>query len=935
MRHARVDKDAGPDNIGSIGVPGGPTTEIRPHESSMSTLSTSIVQLGFVSERDVEEALARQVMYGGDLGSNLLELGVVSETDLLEALADASGLPKAPGGELPIASEDARKALPEELIRRHRVHPAGVAGETLELVVTEPLAPQLEKELAECAGRHLTTSIAPRIRVDEAIARDFGAELPDRSASILKRLAGTAKLAPIEPGVTVDFKQLPRPQSVPPMQFAGAALEGFDIPTGPPPLDYEELKTSYQETAKAPSADRGATGHHRGPYTAAMAERALFEARGPDGLLRAFFDFAAQYFEYTALFIVRGNEAVGRLSRGPGAPERRMRSIRVPLDLPSAFSRVKKAGAWTLVRLRAGGIEGGITTDLRRPTGRKILLLPVVLRERMVILLYGDHGNADVDLGSIGDVISFAPLVSAALEHAILQKKRGAHAASSLVPRPPLKETFARPTRQSRAQALASVLGEEPEPPTRAYDRSAARDEAPPEPSPESMAKTRRRPTKTTRKSTAAPPYNAPEAHEPVAAGTRSWTESSAPPFAAEPAKTLPGFPAARSGSDRPRRRSEPPEPIEGRPTLSLEPAALPDTGPVEIGVPPAPRLGDVAEPPESGWDSSEWPEFGTEAGTQLGVGASGDTQMSIRAPAQPPEELVQPEVIEAPKTSTDAEALVRRLCDGDERALEPLLEAGELATAALVGHFPGPIPVVLRRDSSTRASECGPVLHALAQLGSSVLPYLTVRTADEDPHVREWATRLLGELPSREAAQAVARRLVDDVVDVRRAALAAARMLSRNPTASAAVREHMVELASDPALPGDVRRSAIEALTDLRAIKAIPALIDLLGDSEKQVSRGAHWSLVVLSRQDFRTDADAWRSFWAQNQERHRVEWLIDALTHNDRDIRRSAGDELKAVSREYFGYYDDLPAAERAKAQDRYREWWNKEGRERFSEN
>ena len=47
---------------------------------------------------------------------------------------------------------------------------------------------------------------------------------------------------------------------------------------------------------------------------------------------------------------------------------------------------------------------------------------------------------------------------------------------------------------------------------------------------------------------------------------------------------------------------------------------------------------------------------------------------------------------------------------------------------------------------------------------------------------------------------------------------------------------------------------------------------------------------------------------------------------------MRRAAGDELKAATKEYFGYYDDLPRREREQAQQRYREWWRVEGRLRY---
>jgi hypothetical protein len=52
----------------------------------------------------------------------------------------------------------------------------------------------------------------------------------------------------------------------------------------------------------------------------------------------------------------------------------------------------------------------------------------------------------------------------------------------------------------------------------------------------------------------------------------------------------------------------------------------------------------------------------------------------------------------------------------------------------------------------------------------------------------------------------------------------------------------------------------------------------------------------------------------------------------HENADIRRAAGDELKNITKEYFGYYDDLPRTERAAAQARYLQWWESKGRVRF---
>jgi hypothetical protein len=71
---------------------------------------------------------------------------------------------------------------------------------------------------------------------------------------------------------------------------------------------------------------------------------------------------------------------------------------------------------------------------------------------------------------------------------------------------------------------------------------------------------------------------------------------------------------------------------------------------------------------------------------------------------------------------------------------------------------------------------------------------------------------------------------------------------------------------------------------------------------------------------------------WWDHHSTQHRVEWLIDALTHDVVDIRGGAAAELRAVTGEYFGYSADLPLRDRERAQQRYRDWWATDGRARF---
>jgi HEAT repeat protein len=190
----------------------------------------------------------------------------------------------------------------------------------------------------------------------------------------------------------------------------------------------------------------------------------------------------------------------------------------------------------------------------------------------------------------------------------------------------------------------------------------------------------------------------------------------------------------------------------------------------------------------------------------------------------------------------------------------------------------------------------------------------------------------LLGELASPDSALAVARRVTDGNSSVRRAALEAGRSLQTNDDARTALRDRIASLAEDTAAPIEGRVAALEALAHFRETRAVPRVIQLV-DTNDEASQSAQWALSIITRQAFGRDAAAWQDWWKENGARHRVEWLIDALMHEDAEIRRASGEELKAVTKEYFGYYDDLSKGERAKAQRRYREWWESTGKARFS--
>jgi len=941
----------------------------------MPSLSSSIVNQQVASVRDVEEALSRQSLYGGDLITNLLELAAVSEERLGKVLAESHELDAAPTGELPVAAEHVRRLVPGDVAQRFALYPLEEREGTLTVAVAEPLPGEVEQDLSFSLGAKIVQQVALLVRVRQAIARDYGSPLDRRSLRVLARLSGrpdpNPSSLPSRPELSLSRRPQPtaRPEQPSAPTPAAAAKPATSIP---PRVPRAPALPDFSSLAKPAEVGRA---RRLGPFTAAMAERGLLEAETRDDVLRAFFDFASQYFDYAALFAVHGDLAEGRDASGAGAPRSRIVAVGVPLDLPSAMSRARDSSSYELTRLASGGLDGALAKDLERRPGRLVLFLPVQMRGRTVLILYGDHGDRDVELQSVGEVISFAPLVANAFERLILRKrlrdKGGETAPPSMrfgrarEPAPPL------PNAGERAATLASLIEERDSrrPPGKPSSRppvstGAKRSPPPPKPVPETV-------TPPTPRYTPAPTVAIPVIsigpassrrsvpHSPIPTPSvrpalsreppeESWdSAASSSPFARAERGTKPGV-----GSDFPRSLPmipAPGEPVAAQPAAEGPPPGEPAPSSVRSGSLPRLQLVSDAPPPmappplpeaeapevdfaESGadYDDEEFPPISDVGGVPL---APASRALAYSARPLPPRDMSQdvglPTVIV--DLASDTQEFVDRLLEGDASAGDKLVQIGDTAITVLASIFPGPITAELRRGSG-KASECGPVLRTLARMGTRPVPFVAVRTADGDPVVRAWATRLLGEMPSAESAQAVVRRLADDDADVQRAALAAGHMLLHHPEAAEALQAKIAETVSDVTRPEESRHSLIEALAELRAPLVIPTLIRLLEDGSPDIVRSAHWALGVIARQDFGTKAAHWEEWWLTNSSRHRIEWLIDSLMHENQELRRTAGDELKSLTKEYFGYYDDLPKKERQRAQDRYREWWESKGKARF---
>jgi hypothetical protein len=772
----------------------------------------------------------------------------------------------------------------------------------------------------------------------------------------------------------------------------------------------------------------------------------LAEASNRDEILAAFFAFARQFFDYSALFVVQDDLAEGREAHGPGATTAEVERISLALEEPGLYAETRRLGIARVTSLDANDADRALAARLRRPEGAPCVVLPLSIRRRVVLILHGDRSGDAVTLEDLPELLGVVPRVGEAFERLILRRKVGragetqmpeaATPAATSIPR-----AAAIPRDAARALAAIASAGVSVAPGPITAEKVAALDvEAPPQPP---IAAT----------SPASPP-----AVQAAAQGAAA---------SVVPARSVPGAADALAMLGVP--RSAPPPPMPGRTqrpaqvehddvivevsaappddddaedqdaddrdvtvevsatsrdddedddrdvtvevsatsrddddedddrdvTVEVSATPLDDddadsddedehptspgrvTAPTAVAVPPSDpaharrggySLKDVADevvavrPPAATKPTSDRASprqdprrdgSSTTRDEQIRVGnaARPASKPSLTRDTRPDSPNSHARRRSAPPATASrhrepsvivdmgdqVEALLDELTsmspDGPPTFFDRLLRIGDAALPALAQRFPGGLWFDRHAPHTRppRGRDVSAIARALTIFHERAVPYLPGLLDASEQDIRYYATLVAADLPHPTLVEALGRRLFDTDAGTRVLALDVIKGFAHFPE-FATLREELRTTAR--VLHRDLtrRRTAIRALAELRDAQAVPMLLAVLDDDDEGVRGEAHRALVTLTRQDFGLQRKRWEP-WAEKHARaHRIEWLIDALLHDDESLRAAAGDELKRVTQEYYGYHPGSPRRERERVHRKYQQWWESEGRARF---
>ncbi|MFI5307618.1 MAG: hypothetical protein ACHQ53_09715, partial [Polyangiales bacterium] len=442
----------------------------------MMSLTSLLARDGVVSLDTIEQALQRQVLEGGEIDTALLELDAVPENVLGAYRAASFELPPASRAQLEKLDAGLLARVPLELARQHRVVPIALDGGVIVLATDAP-KPLLDVQgLSRALDAKLSFRIATELRVQLALAAGYGVEVPsrlrllaemlrDRDPGALREVPPGNASRPSPPSRSAREAQAVRARSsdasldpvrVVPMVALGEHQKRRASDRADPRETAPE-RPSSRPPKHEPSPLPARKNLRRGPLTSLSAIELLAKAHDRDQVLHVFFSFARQYFECAVLFALRDDRLLGLDGSGL-APSVDLLAVEAGLSRGGGLHDATLSREPKVLDLRADASGRALAEAIGRTDAQPCVVMPIMLRERIVSLLYGDRGGEPLGLSDLADVLMTLPAVSSAFQRIIHERRLAAGAAREKQRVPPrgVKETppegaFRRSSRPVRA----------------------------------------------------------------------------------------------------------------------------------------------------------------------------------------------------------------------------------------------------------------------------------------------------------------------------------------------------------------------------------------------------------------------------------------------------------------------------------------------------
>ena len=346
-------------------------------------LGKRLITSGAVTEAALNEALQRQVVFGGSLDTNLLEVGAATEEVLLLALGEALALPTANREQIEQIGQHIPRLFPLVFAETYHLVPYNLVEQDLAVLVNAAPDDQLFTHIRERLRLRVSGVVTTEARLHYAMYRLYGTALQPRFANLLSRLDGRA-------------------------------------PDSPGPENEHVLSWGLSNAVITPTAARG-DDKRRGLDVRGLLSR-VDAATDRDSVVEGLLSAALAVFDFAGLFAVHGDLINGWRGSSSEVTQRLAR-ISLNVELPSVFQTIYVTGGHYLGPLPHNSINAKLLEDMGRGVPRAALLAPISVGGKLAAILYADNGARGVSSKRVAAVLLLAQRTGMAFERLIRRQK--------------------------------------------------------------------------------------------------------------------------------------------------------------------------------------------------------------------------------------------------------------------------------------------------------------------------------------------------------------------------------------------------------------------------------------------------------------------------------------------------------------------------------
>jgi len=128
-------------------------------------LTQYLIDKGYATEDQCSEALQRQVVFGGRIGTNLQELYFISEEQLLDALSHCLHISIADPEKLQKIDPTIIELIPEDLARKYKVTPFEFSKGRIHLSMMDPTNMEALDEISFITGKVILPFVTTELKM--------------------------------------------------------------------------------------------------------------------------------------------------------------------------------------------------------------------------------------------------------------------------------------------------------------------------------------------------------------------------------------------------------------------------------------------------------------------------------------------------------------------------------------------------------------------------------------------------------------------------------------------------------------------------------------------------------------------------------------------------------------------------------------------------